>query len=152
MSRKEAEKSARTKSTPLPTDKKSNAGNGVLTSAFAGEWVRVFEKHRDSIWWVVLAILVTFAVFLMSLVPPKVDLVVGQVAMVDVKATREGIDEFATELLVEKALADVSEVWDSNPKVLEDTQKLYQELLEKIQSLAESDELSTQHIINELRP
>ena len=152
MPQKEAEKSARTKSSPLPTDKKSNAGDGVLTAAFSGEWARVFEKHRDSIWWVVLAILITFAVFLMSLVPPKVDLVAGQVAMVDVKATREGIDEFATKLLIEKALADVSEVWDSNPKVLEDTQNLFQELLGKIQSLAESDEVSTQDIINELRP
>ena len=152
MPQKEAEKSARTKSSPLPTDKKSNAGDGVLISTFAGEWASVFEKHRDSIWWVVLVILVTFAVFLMSLVPPKVDLVAGQVAMVDVKATREGIDEFATKLLIEKALADVSEVWDSNPKVLEDTQNLSQELLGKIQSLAESDEVSTQDIINELRP
>lgn len=150
MPQKEPEKSVRTKSSPSSAQRGIHAGESVSTGA--NEWANVFEKHRDSVWWVVLTFLVTFALFLMSLVPPKVDLVAGQVAMVDVKATREGIDEFATKLLIDKALADVSEVWDSNPKVLEDSKNLFEELLGKIESLAESDELSTQDIINELRP
>ena len=99
-----------------------------------------------------LTFLVTFALFLISLVPAKVDLVVGQVAPMDVKATREGIDEFATKALIEKVLADVSEVWDSNPKVLEDTKALFPRDGLQGQTLAETEELSTQYIINELRP
>ena len=149
MPQREAEKSERTKNKASPGQKKTSSEEQANKEL---GWISVFREHRNAFLWVFLTFLVTFALFLISLVPAKVDLVVGQVAPMDVKATREGIDEFATKALIEKVLADVSEVWDSNPKVLEDTKALFQEMASKVQTLAETEELSTQYIINELRP
>lgn len=74
--------------------------------------------------WAAVAFVVTFAVFLISLVPPQVELKVGEVSPIDVRATKEVVDEAATEALRAEIIAGVSEVYDSNPRVLDEINAL----------------------------
>ena len=97
-------------------------------------------------------LVVTFAVFLISLVPPQVELKVGEVSPIDVRATKEVVDEAATEALRAEIIAGVSEVYDSNPRVLDEINALFDDLLSKIQTLASTEDISTQDIVRELRP
>ncbi len=150
MSQKEAEKSGRNKSMTHGGRKEagSNGGSGV---SLGGAFARL-KPYSHAFLWAAITVFVTFAVFFISLVPPQVDLIAGEVSPIDVKATKEVIDEAATERLRNEQVAGVSEVYDSNPKVLEDTKALFEELSVKIKALGQAEDISTQEIVKELKP
>ncbi|MGI6619867.1 MAG: HD family phosphohydrolase [Bacillota bacterium] len=102
--------------------------------------------------WAAITFVVTFAIFLISLVPPQVELKVGEVSPIDVRATKEVVDEAATEALRAEVIAGVSEVYDSNPRVLDEIKVLFDDLLSKIGTLAAAEDISTQDIVREIRP
>lgn len=110
------------------------------------------KPHSHVLVWAAITFLVTFAVFLISLVPPQVELKVGEVSPMDVRATKEVVDDAATEALRAEIIAGVSEVYDSNPRVLDEINALFDDLLSKIGTLASTEEISTQDIVRELRP
>lgn len=150
MSQKEAERNGRNKSL-IPAGRKEAGSNGSSKNDIGGA-VAKLKPYGHAFLWAAVTCIVTFGLFFISLVPPQVDLKVGEVSAVDVKATKEVIDMAATERLRNERVAGVSEVYDSNPKVLEDTRALFEELSLKIKTLGEAEDTSTQDIVKELRP
>ncbi|HHY12306.1 MAG TPA: HDIG domain-containing protein [Firmicutes bacterium] len=150
MFRKQAEKTDRTKhavSSGRPGTGSSRGNKNDLKGLAAK-----LKPYSHVLIWATITFVVIFAIFLISLVPPQVELKAGEVSPIDVKATKEVVDEAATEELRAERVAGVSEVYDSNPRVLDETRALFQELALKIKSLAATEDLSTQDIVRELRP
>ncbi|QUL99480.1 MAG: HDIG domain-containing protein [Candidatus Fermentithermobacillus carboniphilus] len=148
MSQREAER-----------DSKNRGGNPTRPSGDRGrvfrtalEFLRKIKLSTPSILWASLGLLVTFGVFFVSLVPPQIGLKAGEVAPFDVKATREVIDDAATERLKEQVIRSVSQKYDSDERVLEEIKSLFKELGDKISVLSSSTNLTTQDIVKELRP
>lgn len=102
--------------------------------------------------WGGITFVVVFSIFLFSLVPPQVELKAGEVSSIDVKATKEVVDEAATEELRAEQIAGVAEVYDSNPRVLDEITGLFEKLLAEIENLGETEDISTQKIVEEIRP
>jgi putative nucleotidyltransferase with HDIG domain len=149
------------------TEKPGKPNNSINNSASSGNGKRQNREDQNNniqglaeklkpyshvLVWAAVAFVVTFAVFLISLVPPQVELKVGEVSPIDVRATKEVVDEAATEALRAEIIAGVSEVYDSNPRVLDEINALFDDLLSKIQTLASTEDISTQDIVRELRP
>jgi len=140
-------------------DSKSRIGSSARSADRTGSFLRGFsgfsnkmKSYSPLVLWVFLTCLVTFAVFFVSLVPPQVRLRVGEVAPFDVKAPREVIDDATTERLINEKVKAVAKVYDNDPTVLENTRSLLKELRQKIDALTSSTDLSTQEIVQELRP
>ncbi len=150
MSQKETEKNGRNKGL-IPAFRKEAGSNGSSRKDIGGAFAKL-KPYGHAFLWAAVTFVFTFGVFFISLVPPQVNLTAGEVSVVDVKATKEVIDMAATERLRNEQAAGVSEVYDSNPKVLEDTRALFEELSLKIKTLGEAEEISTQDIVKELRP
>jgi len=142
VSQKEAEKDTRGKS-KLPGTRE----NGGDTSL----WRRVM-RLSPSIFWILAVFLATFAVFFASLVPPQVRLKAGEVAPFDIKAPQEVIDDIATERLKNEKIQSIPKAYDNDPKVLTELTSLLRELRMKIDTVSSSSNLSTQDIVNALRP
>ncbi|MFY9471825.1 MAG: hypothetical protein WAQ54_07530, partial [Bacillota bacterium] len=131
----------------------ASSGNSKRPNQENGNGLAQRLKPRSHLLvWGAATFVVTFAVFLISLVPPQVELKVGEVSPIDVRATKEVVDEAATEALRAEVIAGVSEVYDSNPRVLDEINGLFDDLLSKLNTLASSEEIATQDIVRELRP
>ena len=131
----------------------ASSGNSKRPNQENGNGLAQRLKPRSHLLvWGAATFVATFAVFLISLVPPQVELKVGEVSPIDVRATKEVVDEAATEALRAEVIAGVSEVYDSNPRVLDEINGLFDDLLSKLNTLASSEEIATQDIVRELRP
>lgn len=85
---------------------------------------RVVRRPLDRRLLVALATLVVlFAFFTYDLMPNQLSLQVGQVAELGVKAPRELVDRATTEKLRAAAAGEVKEVYDSDPRVVEDVRQ-----------------------------
>jgi putative nucleotidyltransferase with HDIG domain len=108
-------------------------------------------KFRREIAWGVVAFVVIFMTFFVSLMPQPVRVLVGDVSAVDIKAPREVIDLAATEVLREEAAANVPEQWEKDPKVLADLKTQVATFREAVAAL-QAGTPTTQEIIGSLRP
>ena len=159
MFRKQAEKDGKTKTKAKNKNKNRISPGRMGTGKNGGNekdlkgLVAKLKPYSHVLVWAAITFVVVFAIFLISLVPPQVELRAGEVSTIDVKATKEVIDEAATEKLRAESVAAVSEVYDSNPRVLDEIEGRFEEFAQKIKELASTEEdLSTQDIVNELRP
>ncbi len=89
----------------------------------------------------VISALLLFVFFLYSFTPRQVSLAVGQVSDVSIKAPRELVDREETERLRQAAVAEVKEVYDSDPRVGEVVEQEVSSVLAALAELAGDDEL-----------
>jgi putative nucleotidyltransferase with HDIG domain len=117
-------------------------------------WLRVSRLPKESpqLVWTVCAFILVLAVFFVSLVPQRIRLKAGEVSPLNVKAPQELIDDAATESLKEERAKTVSEVYDSDPRVLADTQAEVASFRKKLADIAGSASVSTQEIMRSVRP
>ena len=127
--------------------KRSEQGGRGIRFSFAK-----IARVNSQMVWAVSAFLLVFAVFFVSFVPPQVRVQVGQVSPMDVRAPQEVIDDAATQKLRDERSKSVPKAYDSDPKVLSDLKTQISSFRAKIAEIAASSSVSTQSIVQSLRP
>ncbi len=92
----------------------------------------------------VISLFLLFGFFLYTFTPRQVTLSVGQVSDISIKAPRELVDREETERLRQEAVAEVKEVYDSDPRVAEQVEGEVQAVLSTLSEIVRDEELASE--------